>query len=533
MISLLIATALAQPKLPLATAKVETASDHQSAQSTIYAAANGYPIARQVQIGANEVLQPQDIRSLPGGLDTVPLFNSNSPEVVRQPGILLSTFPSAGKRFPNAHLNFGFKGRFDVFAHHIARTDQPDTTPTVYNAILVYNPSSTHTVNLDILQAASFLGTPDAPYITLPAMVQNPIGRVFSGPGARVMDAVLRSNRQPSWPSRISIAPKSSELLMNLPVPVPRPAATRIRMAPVGQVLIPSLLQHRRMLAGTGIRLNRAPSSNARSTMMRLQSSDQVHMAYLAMHAPVFQNGQEGIPAKQAWENLLVNSPLVRPRDITPSPLNSSTDPFFYGRVAGVSKGSQWQAKITDTPRNKRLTLPKPGQAFSYGLSTLQRGTFGTQQIQSAPMLARYSDTAFLAHGNYGVHYQLKLPLYNASKENKRISLTIQTPVKQDLGVQGLRFLRALSGQIFFRGTVRVQYRDDANLRRVLYYHLHQRQGQQGEPLALLNLDKKEERLVELDYMYPPDATPPQVLTVQTLENLSQPQQAAYDPQPR
>jgi hypothetical protein len=148
-------------------------------------------------------------------------------------------------------------------------------------------------------------------------------------------------------------------------------------------------------------------------------------------------------------------------------------------------------------------------------------------------MLARYSDTAFLAHGNYGVHYQLKLPLYNASKENKRISLTIQTPVKQDLGVQGLRFLRALSGQIFFRGTVRVQYRDDANLRRVLFYHLHQRQGQQGEPLALLNLDKKEERLVELDYMYPPDATPPQVLTVQTLENISQPQQAAYDPQPR
>jgi hypothetical protein len=531
MISLLLATALAQPTLPPTTAKVETIFANQSSQSIRYATVNGYPIARQVQIGANEVLQPQDIRALPGGLDSVPLFNSNSPEIVRQPGILLSTFPAAGKRFPNAHLNFGFKGRFDVFAHHVARTDAPDTTPTLYNAILVYNPSGTQTVTLDILQAASFLGTPDAPYIDLPSMVQNPIGRVFSGPGARVMDAVLRSNRQPSWPSRISIAPKTAELLMNLPVPVPRPAAARIRMAPVGQVLIPSLLQHRRMISR--IRLNRTPSSNARSTMMRLQSSDQVHMAYLAMHAPVFQNGQEGIPAKQSWESLLVNSPLVRPRDLTPSPLSSSANPFFYGRVSGVSKGSQWQAKITDTPRNKRLTLPDPGRAFSYGLSTLQRGTFGTRQIQSAPMLVRYPDTAFLAHGNYGVHYQLKLPLYNETKEDKRISLSIQTPVKQDLGGQGLRFLRALSGQIFFRGTVRVQYKDDSKLRRMFYYHLHQRQGQQGEPLALLTLGKKEERLVEVDFMYPPDATPPQVLTIQTLEDSPQSQQAAYDPQSR
>jgi hypothetical protein len=127
----------------------------------------------------------------------------------------------------------------------------------------------------------------------------------------------------------------------------------------------------------------------------------------------------------------------------------------------------------------------------------------------------------------------LRLPLYNPSKRTKRVALSIQTPVKQDLWGQGLRFLRSLTGQVFFRGTVRVQYRDDANLRRVLYYHLNQRQGQQGEPLTLLSLQKKEEKLVEIDYMYPPDATPPQVLTVQTLEESQQSQQAAYDPQLR
>jgi hypothetical protein len=31
-----------------------------------------------------------------------------------------------------------------------------------------------------------------------------------------------------------------------------------------------------------------------------------------------------------------------------------------------------------------------------------------------------------------------------------------------------------------------------------------------------------------LDYMYPPDATPPQVLTVQTLDDNPFPQQSAY-----
>jgi Protein of unknown function (DUF3370) len=37
-----------------------------------------------------------------------------------------------------------------------------------------------------------------------------------------------------------------------------------------------------------------------------------------------------------------------------------------------------------------------------------------------------------------------------------------------------------------------------------------------GEPLATLRMKPKERRLVQVDLIYPPDATPPQVLTVQT-----------------
>lgn len=46
-----------------------------------------------------------------------------------------------------------------------------------------------------------------------------------------------------------------------------------------------------------------------------------------------------------------------------------------------------------------------------------------------------------------------------------------------------------------------------------------QRRGQRGEPLALLRLQPGERRLVKVDFLYPPDATPPQVLTINTLAN--------------
>jgi len=47
--------------------------------------------------------------------------------------------------------------------------------------------------------------------------------------------------------------------------------------------------------------------------------------------------------------------------------------------------------------------------------------------------------------------------------------------------------------------------------------HLVQRRGQQGEPLALLTLPAGGRRLVRVTLLYPPDATPPQILTVRTL----------------
>jgi hypothetical protein len=513
---------------------------------------NGYPIARQESIGGRELLQPQDIRPLPGALDSIPVFSSNSPEAIRQPGILLSTFPPQGKVDSNAHLNFPLQGRFDVFAHHISKTNKPDTTPTLYNGILIYNPSSTKVITIVVLKAGSFLGNPEAPYINLPPFLENPLGKIFSGPGGRLTDALLRNNRLPNWPSRIYLPPKSSQMLMNLPTPVPRPGFARmaamaaIRTTMLNRTTIDRAVAHRpiahrvvlpatfppKNLAQNPILLNATSSSNTRSSIFQLQSDGPIYMAYLAMYAPVSQTGVEGVPQKSDWENLVLNGKLVQPRDFPPSSIDSAGNQYFYSRVSGISRGSQWQAKVTDTPRSRRLTIPVTGEAFSYGLNTLPRGTFGTGQIQSALMLSRYADTALMSHGNYGVHYDVSLPLHNPTDNPQQVAVSIQSPIKQSRWAKGLHFLRNPSEQIFFRGTVRVRYKDDSGNPQVRYYHLNQRQGQQGEPLVIVTLPPKEDRLVSVDYIYPPDASPPQVLTIQTLAATPPNQRSAYGIQP-
>ena len=139
------------------------------------------------------IVQPQPVRALPGQLDAVPMFNSNSPEWVKTEGILLSTFPATGKAVPAAHLNFPFQGRFDVFVHH--QTHTPKDLQTFYLGVIVHNPSK-QPVTVDVLQAASYL-TQDAPYITLPPYVDNPENTTYAGPGDRAVHDVSGGDKRP------------------------------------------------------------------------------------------------------------------------------------------------------------------------------------------------------------------------------------------------------------------------------------------------------------------------------------------------
>jgi hypothetical protein len=135
-------------------------------------------------------------------------------------------------------------------------------------------------------------------------------------------------------------------------------------------------------------------------------------------------------------------------------------------------------------------------------------------------MAAYYPDTAWAAHGNYGIEYDLTLPLHNPTTQPQRVAIALETPIKFDGAAPGLQFFEPLPTAVFFRGTVRIRYPDDRNLPQTRYVHLVQRRGQPGEPLATVLVPPGADRWVQVSLIYPPDATPPQVLTLQTLDAL-------------
>jgi hypothetical protein len=300
----------------------------------IFTLAQATPTPTPLPTPSKEIVQPQQVRPLSGSLDNIPVFNSNSPELVQTEGILLSTFPPTGKATPAAHLNFPFQGRFDVFAHHIAKAPTPEDLRTLYLGIILYNPS-TQPVTVDILQAASYLSQPDAPFIQLPSLVDNPSGTVYAGPGSRVMSDILRGLHQADFPAQLMIPPGQSQMLLNLPIPV--------------RTLDPPL--------------------NGRSTFMRLRSDGRVYAASLAQYAPADAEGKERAPTLEEWQELLDNGKLGEPRDRTPTPPENTKGQIIYGRVAGVAQGSRWRTQLVDSPTSQFLNIPQPGQAFPMHLA--------------------------------------------------------------------------------------------------------------------------------------------------------------------
>ncbi|MFZ1028542.1 MAG: DUF3370 family protein [Limnoraphis robusta] len=430
-------------------------------------------------------IKPMEIRSLPGQLNTLPTFNSNSPELIRTEGILLSTFPPNNKQFPKAHLNFPFTGRFDIFSHHITRAETQSETHPFYQGIILYNPTDNN-INVKILAAASYLSTPDAPYINLPEKQENSQGTVYSGPGSRTMNEVLRGNRQDIFPEELILEPKQYKMLMNLPIPVPG-----------------------------------FPASNGRSTMIRLSTTGQIYVADLARKASLNADKTYRPPTLSEWIELLNNKGLAEPRDRTPTPLEPQvTLPIVFSRVAGVSQGTEWQAEITDNPESKVLSIPQIGKAFSYVIGTLHKITLGTQQVQSAKMLVRYPDTAFFAHANYGIEYKIGFTLYNQFSQQQTVRIGFSSPLKNDetdaLKNQ-LIFLQHPPEDTFFRGTVRVSYDDLQGGFYMGYFHLIQPRGKQGESIfSRVDLPPASRHRVEINFLYPPDSTPPQVITIES-----------------
>lgn len=428
---------------------------------------------------AETTLRQQQVRSLPGSLDGVLMVNDNNPELIQDDGVLLSTFSDKDSHALAVELN----GRFDLFSHHVYAGDEEGSlNSTLWLAMLVA-PVGDEPVELTLLGGSTSLSqaTEDdqtqAPFLPLPALMAETTEVVASGPGSRVAgDLLAGRTAQELDQKRWQLPPGEPSTVMLLPLPV----------------------------AGLD------PLLNGRNLQLRLHSTGPVSVAMLAAH------GSGTTPPKTSHWLGLLDRGVLSTKEHSPTP-RGAEGKIIYSRVSGVQIGSSWRATLSDPGRDVLLA---PSEPVSWPISSLERGTLGTQQVQTAELTAAYPNTAWAAHGNYGVEYDLTLPLKNGGSTATTLELSLDSPLKSDEPLGGLRFRETLTGPVMFRGPVAIRGLDGPRGlpqgRRTV--HLVLRQGQPGPALGQLTLEPGEERRVQVRLVYPADATPPQVLTVQPVK---------------
>jgi hypothetical protein len=301
---------------------------------------------------------------------------------------------------------------------------------------------------------------------------------VWAGPGSRVATELLARQRSPELPAGWTLTPGAPTTLVVLPLPV------------------------------RGL----DPLLNGRNLQLRLESSGPVSLATLA----AFGSGNQP-PAASTWAALLEGG--LSPREHAPTPRGSKGG-VVYSRVSGVQVGSTWRTRLTD-PGQTWLSVRRA--PISWPISSLERGTLGTAQVQTAELQAFYPGTAWAAHGNYGVEYDLSIPLRNDMARPVALQLALESPLKGDTAAGGLRFHSTpASRPVMFRGTVEVTGLDGepsaagapgrpAGRRS---FHLVQRAGDPGPALGTVSLAPGASRQLQVRLIYPADATPPQVLSL-------------------
>jgi hypothetical protein len=435
--------------------------------------ANGAPAG-----APTSVLRPRTVAPLPGGLDGVPVVNDNNPELIRSQGILLSTFAGSGRANPSAHLDHPLNGRFDLFSHHVY-AGRPETLDSTMWLALVGRPRGDRPVRLQLLAGSTALSQspdgrePAAPFLPLPTLMPQGASTspAWSGPGSRVATELLQRQRGEGLPTGWTLEPGRSTTLLELPLPV------------------------------RGL----DPLLNGRNLQLQLQSDGPLDLALLAAPA----DGDRP-PAPAVWRLLLEGG--LSPKEHAPTP-KGAPGGMVYSRVSGVQTGSNWRGRLAAPGSSE---LPVSRAPISWPIASLERGSLGTAQVQTAPLAAFYPGTAWAAHGNYGVTYDLVLPLVNDTGRPAALALAFESPLKHDRPLGGLRFAVAPSRAVTFRGTVEVSGLDGPQGRPLgrQAFHLVLRAGEEGPPLGQVRLAPGERRSLRVRLIYPADATPPQVLSL-------------------
>lgn len=416
------------------------------------------------------------IYPLPGQLNTVPMVNSNSPEIVTSEGILVSTLPPSEPGDEDIYLNHALAGRFQIFAHH--GVEPPNASGQMHMGLLLSNPQDIP-VQVRLLRGHSFLMQPDAPYRSLPSLISGLESMVFSGPGDRLVAHVLNQSENP-LNQPISIPGQVTKLVQQWPIPV----------------------DWRWM----------RPRRNVRSTLLELESTDRVYASLVAAWVPNRQT-----PAAETFARLLIQRQLAGTREPQPTPVEFHTpivsENFRYGRVAGVSEGTEWQSSILGS--QAPLGYLKPKETVGFPIAAVHLKRLGTLQNQSGRLLKRYADTAYQAHGNYGVRYTLHADFRNEEKATQiyhwRLSHPLRVmPKPATPSLNQVFYARQHHHRVVFRGSIRVDWNNQHH-----WHHVVLKEGQKGPLFFTLEVPPQEHHQVSLEFIYPPDCIPPQLLSIE------------------
>ena len=412
-------------------------------------------------------------RALPGVLNQVPVFYSNRPELLKTPGEILDSATLSGQNT--------LSGSFAVFAHHVVETAPFDFSG--FRLGLLVRPAnatarSTNAVTLTLHNAFIARTQPDAPFVpTAPILKQTDSQQIVSGPGDAMAWAPEKALLTQSPPTSFTF--DQEILLTDIEVPT----------FPLGLGII--------------------GERNAVSAWLDFSASAPVKMRWVALKTPGsmadIKEYQEAAKEKAGPAELPATE--YDPQGPPPGGV------FRFGRVAGIAQGTAWTGDEVLSAQD--LESLERGERLAWPIATTYTKSWAGQN-QSAPLLARQEQSAVESHGNYGLAYRVGYSFSNPTP--KPLTLNWRWTQPSAVKTPGILSYDPKT-QIVFRGSVRVKHQCQIN--GVLkppdleVYHLQVQQGHWHVPFYEQALPAHSQCHLTFEWIYPPDAIPPQVLSVE------------------
>ena len=217
------------------------------------------------------------------------------------------------------------------------------------------------------------------------------------------------------------------------------------------------------------------PLLNGRNLQLRLQASGPLSVATLAAF------GEGNKPPSTPTLQQLLASGVLSPKEHKPTP-RGARGRMVYSRVSGVQVGSTWSAVITDpvNPASRAPQRPSPGRLPRWSAAPSAQPRCKPQNSRLTTPAPPGPPTATTASPTTSASPR------NRSKSNAELAVALESPLKTDKAIGGLRFNSNPSRSVMFRGTVELSGLDgDANRQS---FHLVQRAGAQGPELGRIRL---------------------------------------------